>query len=102
METPSAAPPFFNPIVRLLNSSGEEVATNIFAGKGACSGAMTKSAQSKTIVPIRDPGDYTLEIRDATADLAGPDFQLSGPGPAADTPYRPGAYRNGPPESGAG
>ncbi len=75
IETPSAAPPFFNPIVRLLNSSGEEVATNIFAGKGACSGAMTKSAQSKVIVPIRDPGDYTLEIRDATADLASPDFQ---------------------------
>ena len=31
--------------------------------------------QAKTIVPLRDPGDYTLEIRDATADLAGPDFQ---------------------------
>ena len=36
---------------------------------------MTKSLQAKTIVPLRDPGEYTLEIRDATADLAGPDFQ---------------------------
>jgi outer membrane protein TolC len=31
--------------------------------------------QNKTILPLRDPGDYTLEIRDATADLAGADFQ---------------------------
>ena len=31
--------------------------------------------QSKTILPLRDTGDYTLEIRDATADLAGDDFQ---------------------------
>ena len=51
------------------------MATNIFAGRGACSGALTKSTQVKTIVPLRDPGDYTMEIRDATADLAGPDFQ---------------------------
>jgi hypothetical protein len=75
VETPAAYPPFFNPIVRLLNGSGEEVATNLFAGRGACSGALTKSMQVKTIVPLRDPGDYTLEIRDATADLAGPEFQ---------------------------
>jgi hypothetical protein len=74
-ETPAAYPPFFNPIVRLLNGSGEEVATNIFAGKGACSGAMTKSMQVKTIVPLRDPGEYTVEVRDATSDIAGPDFQ---------------------------
>jgi hypothetical protein len=75
IETPAAYPPFFNPVVRLLNGSGDEVATNVFAGLGACSGALTKSLQAKTIVPLRDPGDYTLEIRDATADLAGPDFQ---------------------------
>jgi hypothetical protein len=75
IETPTTAPPFFNPIVRLLSDSGEEVATNIFAGKGACSGALTKSMQAKTIVPLRNAGDYTLEIRDATADLSGPGFQ---------------------------
>jgi hypothetical protein len=75
IETPSASPPFFNPIVRLLNGSGEEVATNVFAGLGACSGALTKSMQAKTIVPLRDTGQYTVEIRDATADLAAPEFQ---------------------------
>jgi hypothetical protein len=31
--------------------------------------------QAKTVLPLRDTGDYTLEIRDATADLAGDDFQ---------------------------
>lgn len=75
VETPAAAPPFFNPVVRLLNGSGDEVATNVFAGRGACSGAMTKSLQSKTLVPLRDPGEYTLEVRDATADLSGSDFR---------------------------
>jgi hypothetical protein len=75
IETPAASPPYFNPIFRLLNNAGEEVASNIFAGKGACSGALTKSMQSKTILPLRDTGDYTLEIRDATADLAGADFR---------------------------
>ena len=57
IETPAAAPPFFNPVVRLLNAAGEEVATNAFAGKGACTGALTKSLQAKTIVPLRDTGD---------------------------------------------
>jgi len=75
IETPAAFPPFFNPIFRLLNKAGEEVASNIFAGRGACSGAMTKSIQAKTVVPLRDTGDYTLEIRDATSDLAGANFK---------------------------
>ncbi|HTM51235.1 MAG TPA: hypothetical protein VL285_21215 [Bryobacteraceae bacterium] len=75
VETPAAAPPYFNPIVRLLNAAGEEVATNVLVGRGACSGAITKSAQAKTLVPLRDTGDYTVEIRDATADLAGADFR---------------------------
>jgi hypothetical protein len=73
LETPKATAPFFNPIVRLLDASGEEVATNVFAGKGACSGALTKSLQSKVTVPMRESGTYTLEVRDATSDVLGPD-----------------------------
>ncbi|MEP7361766.1 MAG: DVUA0089 family protein [Acidobacteriota bacterium] len=75
IETPSAAPPFFNPVVRLLNAAGEEVATNVFAGRGACTGALTKSLQAKTIIPLRDTGDYTVEVRDAAADLNTPEFR---------------------------
>lgn len=75
VETPASAPPFFNPLVRLLNRDGEEVATNVLVGKGACSGAMTKSLQSKVIVPLREAGEYTMEVRDLTADHAGPSFE---------------------------
>jgi hypothetical protein len=75
METPAAAPPYFNPIFRLLNPAGEEIASNVFAGKDACIGIMTKAIQSKTILPLRDAGDYTIEIREATADLAGTAFK---------------------------
>ncbi|MBK9168206.1 MAG: hypothetical protein IPM24_12170 [Bryobacterales bacterium] len=75
VETPADDPPLFNPVVRLLNASGEEVASNLMAGRGACSGALNKSLQAKTVVPLRDTGEYTVEIRDATSDLAGPGFQ---------------------------
>ncbi|MBL8179014.1 MAG: hypothetical protein JNK48_30345 [Bryobacterales bacterium] len=75
IETPEASPPLFNPIVRLLNEKGEEVATNVQAGRGACTGALTKSLQPKVAVPLRDTGEYTVEVREATADLAGPQFR---------------------------
>ncbi|MEO8129350.1 MAG: DVUA0089 family protein, partial [Bryobacteraceae bacterium] len=58
IETPTSAPPLFNPIVRLLNAAGEEVATNVFAGRGLCTGELNKSLQAKVIVPLRDAGDY--------------------------------------------
>jgi hypothetical protein len=74
VETPTAAPPLFNPVVRLVDGAGTEVASNLFAGRGACTGALTKSLQAKTLVPLRDAGEYTLEIRDLTSDLAGPTF----------------------------
>ncbi|MCS7024350.1 MAG: hypothetical protein NZV14_06080 [Bryobacteraceae bacterium] len=75
VETPFRAPPFFNPLVRLVNATGEEIATNLLVGKGACTGALTKSLQAKLIVPLREPGEYTLEVRELTADHAGSNFQ---------------------------
>ena len=74
IETQAAAPPLFNPIVRLLDAAGTEVATNILAGRGACTGALTKSQEVKTLVPLRDAGEYTIEVRDATSDLGGEDY----------------------------
>ena len=44
-------------------------------GRGACNGEMNKSIQAKTIVPLRDAGDYTIEIRDTTADLGAANFR---------------------------
>jgi hypothetical protein len=38
-------------------------------------GALNKSLQSKFIIPLRDPGEYTVEVRDTTADLGDAGFQ---------------------------
>ncbi len=75
IETPDSLPPLFNPIVRLLNAAGQEVATNVFAGRGLCTGDLNKSLQPKVIVPLRDAGDYTVEVRDTTSDFAGAGFR---------------------------
>ncbi len=75
IETPDAAPPLFNPVVRLLDAHGEEVVTNFFVGRGACTGAMTKGLTAKAIFPLRNPGDYTVEIRNLTSDEAGASFK---------------------------
>ncbi len=71
VEAPDNAPPFFNPIVRLLNAAGDEVVTNLQVGRGACNGAMNKSLQGKTLVALRETGEYTIEIFNATTPLTG-------------------------------
>lgn len=76
VETPGDQPPLFNPVVRLLDGAGEEVAANVFANRGACTGAMTKSIAAKTVVPLKEAGDYTIEVRETASDLAGPGFQF--------------------------
>ena len=75
VETPNAAPPLFNPVVRVLDASGAEVVTNFFVGRGACTGLMTKGLVSKTILPLRNPGDYTVEVRNLTAERGGEMFR---------------------------
>lgn len=75
VETPDAAPPLFNPVVRLLDGNGEEVVTNFFAGRGACTGALNKGLTAKTIFPLRNAGDYTVEVRELTADLGEKGFR---------------------------
>ena len=68
VETPDLAPPLFNPVVRLLDSKGEEVVTNFIVGRGACTGALNKGMAAKVIYPLRNPGEYTIEARELTAD----------------------------------
>ena len=75
VETPDGAPPLFNPVVRLLDGAGAEVVTNVFAGRGACTGAMNKGLTAKVIYPLRNPGEYTVEVRDLTADLGDAGFR---------------------------
>ncbi|MDQ6662862.1 MAG: hypothetical protein M3Z23_00520 [Acidobacteriota bacterium] len=75
IETPADTTPLFNPIVRLLDADGKEVATNIYASHDGCTNEMSKSIQAKTTIPLRDAGDYTIEIRDTTPDHAAPGFR---------------------------
>ena len=75
IETPADTTPLFNPILRLLDAHDEEVATNVFASHDRCTNEMSKTIQAKTIVPLRDAGDYTIEIRDTTPDHASPGFR---------------------------
>ena len=75
VETPADTTPLFNPIVRLLDAGGQEVATNIFASHDRCTNEMSKMIQAKTVIPLRNAGDYTVEIRDTTSDHAAPGFR---------------------------
>jgi len=46
VETPADTTPLFNPIVRLLDTHGQEVATNIFASHDRCTNEMSKTIQA--------------------------------------------------------
>jgi hypothetical protein len=74
VETSESTVPLFNPVVRVLDSSGHEVVTNIYTQLNNCGGFMMKTAQPKMIAPLHTEGDYTLEIHDITTDSAGPTF----------------------------
>jgi hypothetical protein len=74
VETPDATMPLFNPVVRVLDSAGHEVATNVYAQLNNCGGYMMKMIEPKAIVAFHADGDYTLEIHDITTDNADPSF----------------------------
>src|SRR6185295_6503441 len=42
---------------------------------GACTGALNKGLTAKTIYPLRNPGEYTVEVRDVTADQGDAGFR---------------------------
>jgi hypothetical protein len=74
IETPGATVPLFNPVVRVLDSSGREVVTNVYTQLNNCGGFMMKTVQPKTMTSFHGDGDYTLEVHDITTDSAGPSF----------------------------
>jgi len=73
LETPDATVPLFNPVVRLLDATGREVVTNVYSQLNNCGGFMMKTIQPKAVVSLR-AGEYSLEIHDATSDIAGTNF----------------------------
>jgi hypothetical protein len=66
--------PRFNPIVRLTESGGNEIVTNVYTKLNNNGLYMMKMIQPKTAFTLSAPGVYTLQIRDITTDHSGPDF----------------------------
>ena len=74
IETPQATIPRFNPIVRLLAAEGSELVTNVYTKRNNNGLYMMKMIQPKATFALRAAGDYLLEIRDITTDVAADDF----------------------------
>lgn len=74
IETPEATLPRFNPVVRLLEPGGREIAGDVYTKLNNNGLYMMKMIRAKTIVSLSAPGEYTMQIRDITTDGAGPDF----------------------------
>jgi hypothetical protein len=74
VETPDATMPLFNPVVRVLDPAGHEVATNVYTQLNNCGGYMMKMIEPKAIVAFHADGDYILQIHDITTDRADPSF----------------------------
>ena len=74
VETANATVPLFNPVIRVLDSTGHEIATNVYSQLNNCGGFMMKTIQPKTLVSLQATGDYSLDIHDITADVAGENF----------------------------
>jgi hypothetical protein len=74
VETPDATTPLFNPVVRVLDSTGHEVVTNVYTQLNNCGAFMMKTIQPKTIAAFHAAGDYTLQIHDITTDKADRSF----------------------------
>ncbi len=74
IETPEATMPRFNPVVRLTESGGNEIVTNVYTKLNNNGLYMMKMIQAKTVFSLGAPGIYTLQIRDITTDRGGHDF----------------------------
>ena len=74
IETPEATMPRFNPVVRVMQSDGHEVATSVYTKRNNNGLYMMKMIQAKTVVTLRSVGEYTIQIRDITNDCWSPDF----------------------------
>jgi hypothetical protein len=66
VETPGKTVPLMNPFLRVVDSDGVEALTNIHSWINA-NGVVAKQIQPKTQYAFPRDGDFTLEIRDITA-----------------------------------
>ncbi len=74
VDTPEATLPRFNPIVRVMEPGGREIATDVYTKLNNNGLYMMKMIEAKTTVSLSAPGEYTLQIRDIATNGGGPDF----------------------------
>ncbi len=74
IETPQATMPRFNPVVRLMEPGGREIATNVYTKLNNNGLYMMKMIRAKLTVSLAAPGNYTMQIRDITTARGGSDF----------------------------
>jgi hypothetical protein len=74
VETPEATLPRFNPVIRLLEPGGREIATDVYTKLNNNGLYMMKMIRAKAALSIGAPGEYVMQIRDITTAGAGPDF----------------------------
>ena len=65
IETPDKSLPQLNPLLRVIDSDGNEAVTNIWSRVNA-NGNISKQIYAKTQYAFPRAGDFTLEIRDIT------------------------------------
>jgi hypothetical protein len=75
VETPQATLPRFNPVIRLMEPGGREIATDVYTKLNNNGLYMMKMIRAKTTLSIGAPGEYTMQIRDITTGGAGADFR---------------------------
>jgi hypothetical protein len=75
IETPQATMPRFDPVIRLLESGGREIATDVYTKLNNNGLYMMKMIRAKTAFSLGAPGEYTMQIRDITTSGAGRDFR---------------------------
>jgi hypothetical protein len=74
VETPQATLPRFNPVIRLMQPDGHEMATDVYTKLNNNGLYMMKMIEAKTALNLQAPGEYTIAIRDITTNCAGEDF----------------------------
>ena len=74
IETPEAAPPQFNPWLKVLDVKGQELFANIYKEYGGDGDDVNKTLERKTLYTFAQEGQYILQIRDLTYRQGGHDF----------------------------
>ena len=75
IETPLAAPPRFNPWLKVIDPGGNEVVSNIYKEYGGNGLTPNRCVERKTIHTFDQAGEYILEVSDLTTRLGDDEFE---------------------------